>query len=566
MLVVIPVCGKDADLAIRNLELCVHLDKQADFSALITHDAAFDPSSVVEAAGKYFTGKVSTFQYDVWKGNPAWPYPQNKSWQHTARHIAAQPGDWSWFWWEADAVPIKAGWLKTLFSVYKTSGKLFGGAIAQQLGLNYMAGVAIYPHNTLRCTNALLCSNNAWDVIASTRDGILQKTVDMSALIHHTIISNTHFETLADVKAKISSEVVLFHKCKDGSLQSVLMGQPVNKPMPDSPNRNIPSFNEQTRWPTGYFAFPPANNTVYFNCSIADTNGGLHLFTRRWRYNLGAGQSNTKINRSDLAIFKVRPNMTLDSNPIIPATPNRYPHEQWEDPRAIVGADGQTYVAFATWVHYKNWSIRQSLTRLTPDWRKIQPLWEVPHGGNTRAPTAGRTHEKNWIWFEHDKQWHCQYSINPGEVFSVKNGIVDNVYKTPEIHLPWQFGLPLRGGTPPIRIGDEYLAFFHTATVWQKPKRRYHMGAYTFKAELPFTLTRITTEPLLSGSEYDFRTLGGPLVIFPNGALFQDGQWLVVFGVNDEACGWIRIPHEDLDELLKPVSAGIIAKLVHALK
>lgn len=224
-------------------------------------------------------------------------------------------------------------------------------------------------------------------------------------------------------------------------------------------------------------------------------------------------------------------------------------------------------MSFATWVHHQKWSIRQSFTRLTRDWRAVEPLWESPHGGNTRRPEVNRVHEKNWIWFQHDSQWWCQYAINPGEFFRVDgNGNPVEVQKSKDVSLAaWQFGLPLRGGTPPVRVGDEYVAFFHTSTVWQKPKRRYYMGAYTFDAAPPFTLRRMTLQPLLTGSDQDFRALNGPLVIFPNGSILRDNEWLVTFGVNDEACGWVKIPHEDLEARLEFVNRkSVVERLVEA--
>lgn len=97
------------------------------------------------------------------------------------------------------------------------------------------------------------------------------------------------------------------------------------------------------------------------------------------------------------------------------------------------------------------------------------------------------------------------------------------------------------------------------------------MGAYAFLAQPPFPITRVTTEPLLVGSEEDPRVLGGPLVVFPNGAVLTGPDpwpydrialeprmidcrcWTVVFGLNDEACGWLRITMSELEERLVPV-------------
>jgi predicted GH43/DUF377 family glycosyl hydrolase len=53
----------------------------------------------------------------------------------------------------------------------------------------------------------------------------------------------------------------------------------------------------------------------------------------------------------------------------------------------------------------------------------------------------------------------------------------------------------------------------------------------------------MTIDPLLVGSEKDGGTLP---VVFPGGAVFNDGKWLVVLGVNDARSAYIYIPHEDL--------------------
>ncbi len=577
MLVVIPVCEKDYGLAVRNLEHCITLDGKVDFRALIAHENGFDATSIVELAGRYFVA-VDTFSYDKWTGEKTWPILQNHTWQSVARFIESKYKV-AWFWWEQDAIPLKPGWLSTIQNAHIQGGQLVSGPVANLNGMTYIAGVAIYPWNTSHYyTNALLVRKTAWDIAACTKDGMLRRAHDLSSLISHTPDRvNTTFETMDDVVRHIPESAVLFHKCKDGSLLDVLQGKIAsvvapefinNKPVPIV--RDVPSFTEQTDWPNGYFAFPSghfSNFTTYFNCSIAEKFDDLYLFTRRERVNLelitgGALQGR----KNDLAIWKIRPNMTIEPHPIVPTTPNRYPHEQWEDPRAVKGEDGNTYVAFATWVHHKDWKIRQSFTRLTPDWRKIEVMWETPYGGNARKPEQAKAVEKNWIWFMHNGEWYCIYSINPMIVFKVgRDGGMVQEWKNKEVKVPWTHGLPIRGGTVPYRVGDEYYAFFHTSTVWQAPRRRYYMGAYTFSAEPPFELKRITSRPLLTGSEHDFRALGGPLVIFPNGSLLVDDNWLVVFGVNDENCGWIKIPFSALEERMEPVQRGIISRVMDAV-
>lgn len=571
MLVVIHVCEKDLHSALRNIEWCLTLDGRSDLRCLISHERTCNVALLAEKCATYFSA-VDDFSYDPWRGDPEWPKPQNNAWQETARFIESRYKS-PWFWWEQDAIPLKPGWLALLNEAHRQGGRIVSGPVAQHLGMHYIAGVAIYPWNCSHAFHtAMLTMAQPWDIIASARDGILRKAHDLSALICHVPDKQSvRFESRDDIVRLIPESAVLFHKCKDGSLLDVLQGRVLE----DEPGVNhsdlsdVPSFTEQTPWPSGLFTFPPASQTCHFNCSVCESEGSQWLFTRRFRYSqsqvMGGGVESSL---NDLAIWRIRKNMTLEPGPIIPYVPNRFPHEQWEDPRVMMGDDGRAYVSFATWVHFKNWAIRQSFTRLTPDWRRIEVLWEAPFGGNARKPDIAKSHEKNWVWFQRDGVWHCVYMPNPHTVFSVDDqGTPLKVYTNRKIGVPWEHG-ELRGGTPPVKVGDEYLCFFHSSVTWQKPKRRYFMGAYTFSAEPPFEFLRMTSEPLLIGSEKDFRVLGGPLVVFPNGALLKDGIWTVVFGINDEGCGWVKIPHVELDAKLEVVGRkrGALSKLVDLAK
>ncbi len=101
-------------------------------------------------------------------------------------------------------------------------------------------------------------------------------------------------------------------------------------------------------------------------------------------------------------------------------------------------------------------------------------------------------------------------------------------------------------------MGKRYWSFFHSSTERtspEEPRRRYYMGAYSFEQDPPFKIGAISKTPLLVGSELDGGSsdMGIPLpVIFPGGAIWKNGRWTVVFGVNDERCAWIEIPHADL--------------------
>jgi hypothetical protein len=162
-------------------------------------------------------------------------------------------------------------------------------------------------------------------------------------------------------------------------------------------------------------------------------------------------------------------------------------------------------------------------------------------------------HEKNWLFFPYGGSPHCVYMTKPFRVlrFDGRLNVVEE-YQTDDFNPLWKHGEP-RGGTPPVIVDGEYWTFFHSSLPWTETKRRYHMGAMAFRVNPPFNITRCTTLPLLSGSIKDQWYPPMPLVVFPGGAVFDEHrrEWLVVFGVNDISCGYIRIPHADLKQLCR---------------
>lgn len=222
MLIVIPVYEGDKGLAVKNLEWAIALDGKVPFRAVVTHESGFDASAVVQLAAEYFTGGVEEIQYYPWRGDRRWPVPQNWSWQQTARKMAGM--EKPWLWWEADATPLRAGWLTDLQAEYKTAGKPFMGAWVTNNGTRpYMAGVAIYPADVAQfCTSAFTCQKVAFDVELG---GYIKRTFAETKSIFHTVSPHT-FKTPEDVALTIPKTAALFHKCKDGSLIEMLKSQP----------------------------------------------------------------------------------------------------------------------------------------------------------------------------------------------------------------------------------------------------------------------------------------------------------------------------------------------------
>lgn len=554
LLVVLNYTPKDAHLAVAALEACYKLDGQRNGTILLTGPAPGNLGDEVGKAAAFAFDRVEGFAYDDWSGEKKWPQPQSWGWQQVARHLTTYPQSKAysgWFWWEPDATPIRPGWIEKIAEAHCLGKKLFSGVpCVTPPDWRYMNGVGIYPFDIiepLANVSALFNVESPFDVMAGP--AVMRSFTDLSSLMLHDrkMRGGGAGRTFDDVDVQLllkrHPNAVFYHGC-DESLPFIVAGKqpPQNRAKAAAPA--FPSLFDQTGWECGLFTFPASKTpTVHYNCSIVNDSNGPLLLTRRQRFYSGPEVARLhSTNTNDLSIWRIRKNMTLE-HLSTPRTPARYTHEQWEDPRGMRGKDGNIYVSFATWVHGENWMIRQSLCLLRGDLTKLDVVSEPHYGGNHSIPEKGSGHEKNWCWFEHNGQWHFVYTIAP-------HCVVTDIETKPftyEEHsaMPWKTGTP-RGGTPPIRVGDEYWSFFHSSTPDKKWRRRYYMGAYAFKAEPPFQITRITEKPLLTASEADFNNLDSPLVVFPNGALIQEDKWLVVFGVNDEHSGWIKIPHGDL--------------------
>lgn len=157
--------------------------------------------------------------------------------------------------------------------------------------------------------------------------------------------------------------------------------------------------------------------------------------------------------------------------------------------------------------------------------------------------------QKNWVPFEWKNKLLITYTISPHEI--VSPNLLHGTCYTHHITNPkldWGWGV-LRGSTPPLLVDGEYLAFFHSVT--KKSTEyvsyfQYFMGAYTFSAEPPFKLTKISPFPISSKEFYsDSHT---PLfklasnyqkkVIFPGGVAISGSNIYVAYGKDDSEI-WI---------------------------
>lgn len=582
MLVVLPVCPRDVELATKNVRWMRKLDERCSYEALISCERGTDTKVLEEEAKAYFR-TVHHFTYDQFPTEPTWPEAPNWCWSNTARYIANHFKT-PWLFLEPDATPLKKGWLDALSKEYYEAGKPFMGHIVK--GMGHMNGVAIYPSNVaLHSTDALLCRKTAWDVMLAK--DIRLKTHPANHLMAHfpryTGVQLS-FNEQAPVQRLLDKGYVLFHGCNDGSLIDILEGQQPSKSIfrkvvrffgigdvgadiDESESmwqyeaghlqekgygvlaykdcsKSMPSILKQTKFPAGIFPLPLNHRECHFNPGLLHFGGKYQLVTRRWL------KDQRDIWHSSLVSWTLDDEM-FPLNPVPIRFPNYRGGEQYEDPRVVVHRS-QFCVAHCIWRHDRLYRAHQSLSIFDTNWNWIRTI-NAPYGGNGYHVGQGSAHEKNWVWFMQDDRWHFVYSFQPHVVVALVDGLNMIEYRSSlKPPVPWLYG-EIRGGTPPVRVGDEYWSFFHSSLAWSGKKKRYYLGCYSFNSSPPFSVRRMTLNPILTGSDQDSRIHGGPLVVFPCGALYENGEWLVSFGINDELCGWIKIPHQKLSDLVTPV-------------
>lgn len=173
----------------------------------------------------------------------------------------------------------------------------------------------------------------------------------------------------------------------------------------------------------------------------------------------------------------------------------------------------------------------------------VQDLRELQYGLQKK--------EKNWTPFEYCNEigrsyLYCVYRFNPKEIICIQDsGQIEIVVQEQEKSQPlmdiWErrWG-EIRGGTPAIDIGEEYLTFFHSSFnmkrhVW------YVCGALTFEKNPPFKIKRISAEPILAHSFYQSVSTDKRIyssnkhILFPCGLICENNILRLICGENDIA-------------------------------
>jgi predicted GH43/DUF377 family glycosyl hydrolase len=214
-----------------------------------------------------------------------------------------------------------------------------------------------------------------------------------------------------------------------------------------------------------------------------------------------------------------------------------------EDPRLFCYR-GRLYVSFT--------GVEQTLdspTGLTTSvlYAQLEPSRDQPVVDVFYPHYEGRlTWEKNWAFFESAGLLYAVYSIKPHTVLRVQHDTATKAFETETPH-PWTGG-HLRGGSPPVRAGDEFYHFFH-GRVGLGVEGIYNTGVYTFEAEPPFRIKRMTRNPI-QWAEPNTRRHASPSVVFVGGAMLEEDQWVLSYGEHDQDVAVARFDRQSIEDRL----------------
>ena len=320
---------------------------------------------------------------------------------------------------------------------------------------------------------------------------------------------------------------------------------------------STPSVLEQAKtegWEAAYYNFGKAEGgRDWFNPSIVRREDGIWLIVRGSEPH----PQGFPFGQNSIWAFEMDETGKVPKRGIRLRWKADDPEQHFEDPRGFYhpGID-QVIIGACTFIWYQDrtWTgPHQCIGSFDEAWECTKMDYPTLGGspGRMERIVDKKKYEKNWLPFLHDSRLHILYKANPwnivgyGQTWSDKKGYMGE-------GVSWAYG-DVRGGTSPVKIGNQYFTFPHSSLMWRGRYRRYYAGAISFDAEPPFTPRMITPEPILRGSQNDPWAQKKPLVVFPCGALYRKGKWLVTCGINDMKAAWVEIPHEDLLKRMVPI-------------
>lgn len=228
-------------------------------------------------------------------------------------------------------------------------------------------------------------------------------------------------------------------------------------------------------------------------------------------------------------------------------TGSERPRRWFADPRLYV-MDGQHYVYWNTgWQLPRNHQLMQPFDPLT-----LRPV------GPSRLLVLDAPRqdiEKNWAFLE-EAPGFAVYSTTPHRVIRCDFSGDGPIACSDAVTVQADFGRftdlhgPVRGGAPPVKVGGPYWSVGHCVSLADgSGTARYLPTLHAFQERPPFSPLRAPRAPLPLGNPLGARTVHARLnravgeIVYPSGAAFVEGHFVVSYGINDEHCAIAVIPY-----------------------
>jgi predicted GH43/DUF377 family glycosyl hydrolase len=287
------------------------------------------------------------------------------------------------------------------------------------------------------------------------------------------------------------------------------------------PARGSPiRLDESNSWP----GFPGHR----FNPSIlADGDGYLFAFRNRWL------ESDVVVGRLDVGFRPIGAASRL-------ALEHPDADRSREDPR-LFRFRSRPHLAFTGHKHgERSPSHNQLYARLSADGMAAEEVFAPHYPGRQRW-------EKNWSFFEHGGEFYAVYSFAPCRVLRVAGAAAALAFETPTASI-WRGG-EIRGGPPPVLVGDELWCFTHDH-VMARICRQYRTGLVALDAHPPFAARRMVAEPILVAERATKPPTHHAYVVFAGGAVRHGDDWIVAHGIHDHWSELHVFRHADLESRL----------------
>jgi predicted GH43/DUF377 family glycosyl hydrolase len=185
-------------------------------------------------------------------------------------------------------------------------------------------------------------------------------------------------------------------------------------------------------------------------------------------------------------------------------------------------------------------------------WRDQRPFGV--NGLQVMRAAFGIGEQKNWIPFIQGGREYCIYHHAPWMILEWTGNGLRLAHKGPS--LVWDYG-EIRGGAPPIKIGNRWHSIFHSAQFESengKETKVYYAGVLTFDDD--FRVDRITAKPIMGGNvaagNWPWSPPQGAAVAacFPCGAIRRNESLLVSYGWLDAEVRVAEIPVAEIESQL----------------